>query len=139
MANVVGSLRFSVLLHSSGQGCPAELFFKRATRLSGLATLPTHKSDFSAELAKRSRARNQQCSKTENLREPTTFAIGEKVAIRNTQTGKWSSVGRIVSKREHGGLGVRSYTITHINTGKLISRNEQHLRKLISQQKILSI
>ena len=76
------------LQRSNGQGSPAELFFKRATRLSGLATLPTHKSDFSAELAKRSKARDRQTSRTENLREPTTFAVGEKVAIRNTQTGR---------------------------------------------------
>merc|ERR1711984_55128 len=64
----------------------------------------------------------------------TTFSIGEKVAIRDTQSGKWSSVGQIVSKREHGGLGVRSYTLTNVNTGKLLTRNERHLRKLVDQQ-----
>ena len=42
---------------SSGQGSPAELFFKRSTRLPGLATLPKHRTDFSTESAKRSNAR----------------------------------------------------------------------------------
>ena len=72
------------LQRSNGQGSPAELFFKRSTRLPGLATLPKHKSDFSVESAKRSDARNRQCSRTENLRAPTTFSIGDKVAIKNT-------------------------------------------------------
>ena len=124
------------LQRSNGQGSPAELIFKRATRLPGLATLPTHKSDFSAELAKRSDARDRQCSKTENFREPTTFTVGKKVAIKNTQTRKWSLVGQILSRREHRGLGVHSYMLTHINTGKTISRNERHLRKLVCQEKL---
>ncbi len=112
-----------------------ESFFKRATRLpGGLATLPTHKHDFSTEIAKRSAARDKQCSRTENLREPTTFSVGEKVAIRDTHSGKWSSVGQIESRREHGGLGVRSYTLTNVNTGKLLTRNERHLRKLTDQK-----
>merc|ERR1712030_256159 len=107
----------------------------RATRLpGGLATLPSHKYDFSTEIAKRSAARDKQCDKTKDLREPTTFSIGERVAIRDTQSGKWSSVGQIESKREHGGLGVRSYTLTNIRTGKLIARNERHLRKLTDQK-----
>merc|ERR1712030_20097 len=123
------------LQRCNGQGSPAELFFKRATRLpGGLATLPSHKYDFSTEIAKRSAARDKQCNRTKNLREPTTFSIGERVAIRDTQSGKWSSVGQIESKREHGGLGVRSYTLTNIKTGKLIARNERHLRKLTNQK-----
>ena len=73
--------------HCSGQGSPAELFFKHSTRLFGLAILPKHQTDFSAESAKRSNARESQLKKTEALREPTRFATDEKVAIKNTDTG----------------------------------------------------
>ena len=55
------------LQRANGQGSPAELFFNRATRLPGLATLPKHQSDFSVESAKRNDARNRQISRTESM------------------------------------------------------------------------
>merc|ERR1712074_363476 len=123
------------LQRANGQGSPAELFFNRATRLpGGLATLPNHKSDFSKEIAIRNKARENQLTSTANLREPTKFAVNEEVVIRDCSTGLWSMKGRIISCRDHGGLGVRSYTILHTSTGKEISRNERHIRKIFEKK-----
>merc|ERR1712237_240108 len=63
-----------------------------------------------------------------------TFAVNEEVAIRDCTTGRWSMKGRIISCRDHGGLGVRSYTILHTSTGKEISRNERHIRKIVEKK-----
>ena len=86
------------LQRPTGQGSPAELFFKHSTRLPGLATLPKHQEDFNAESTIRSDAREKQRSRTEKLREPTQFTTGEKVAICNTDTGCWTSTGTVVSR-----------------------------------------
>ena len=68
----------------NGQGSPAELFFKRDTRLPGLATIPQRKDDFSSEIQSRCKAREKQTQQTEKLRALPQFAPGERVAVRNT-------------------------------------------------------
>ena len=75
----------------------------------------------------RSKLRSRQLQTAR--REPDKFEIDDEVVVRSDKTGRWNSHCVVLAKRNRGGM-VRSYTLLSKASGKIISRNERHIRML---------
>ena len=75
----------------------------------------------------RSKLRSRQLQNAR--REPDQFEVNDEVVVRSDKTGRWNIHCVILSKRNRGGM-VRYYTLLSKSSGKIITRNERHIRML---------
>ena len=112
---------------ANGSGSPAEIFFKRPTRVGPLPIIPQTTCNLKKKKEARQTLRSTQLPDAK--RAPDAFTEGEEVVIRSEKSSRWNVPCTVQTKRSHGNM-VRSYVLINNNTGKHISRNERYIRHL---------
>ena len=94
-----------------------------------LPTIPHVKSGQNLEEKRNVRNKLRERQLQTARRDPDSFEVSQEVVIRSEKSGRWNCRCIVEEKRNRGSM-VRSYTLRNMATGKLLSRNERHIRLL---------
>ena len=116
------------LMRPDNSGSPAELFFRRNMKVSGVPRCTIGEVDFERIQALREEAVALRKNKDTTRHYRGSFKVGDNVILQDSQSKQWNQRGTIVSERECIEPGSsRSYLID-VGQPQLKLRNRKYLR-----------